>query len=53
MLDRVVANGAPATVVAGAPLLPRELRSDRLTVVSAEKRGQFAELTYQVGPPTE
>lgn len=49
LLDRVVATVAPVTLGAGAPLLPRDLRSDRLTLVSVEQRGQFAELTYDVG----
>jgi dihydrofolate reductase len=52
LLDRIVATIAPVTLGAGAPLLPRDLRSDRLTLVSVERRGQFAELTYDVGSPT-
>ena len=51
LLDRVVVTVAPVTLGAGAPLLPRDLRSDRLTLVSVGQRGQFAELTYDVGPP--
>jgi hypothetical protein len=45
----VVANVTPVTLGAGAPLLPRDIRSDRLRLVSAVQRGQFAELTYAVG----
>ena len=48
LLDRITATVAPVTLGAGAPLLPRELRSDRLRLVSVEQRGQFAELTYDV-----
>lgn len=51
LLDRIVATVAPVTLGEGAPLLPRDLRSDRLTLVSVEQRGQFAELTYDVGSP--
>lgn len=48
LLDRVVVTIAPVTLGVGAPLLPRYLRSDRLTLVGVEQRGQFAELTYDV-----
>lgn len=51
LLDRIVATVAPVTLGAGAPLLPRVLRSDRLKLVSVEQRGQFAELTYDVTSP--
>ncbi|MRJ75068.1 dihydrofolate reductase [Aeromicrobium sp. SMF47] len=51
LLDRIVTTIAPVTLGAGAPLLPRDLRSDRLTLTSVAQRGQFAELTYDVGPP--
>jgi dihydrofolate reductase len=51
LLDRIIATVAPVTLGAGAPLLPREIHADRLTLVSVEQRGQFAELTYAVGPP--
>lgn len=51
LLDRIVATVAPVTLGEGAPLLPRVLRSDRLTLVSVEQRGQFAELTYELGSP--
>jgi dihydrofolate reductase len=48
LLDRIVVTVAPVTLGAGAPLLPRDLGSDRLTLVSVTQRGQFAELTYDV-----
>lgn len=52
LLDRITTTIAPVTLGAGAPLLPRVIGSSRLTLVSVEHRGQFAELTYDVGPPT-
>ncbi len=52
LLDRVVATIAPVTLGAGAPLLPRVIGSDRLTLVSVTQRGQFAELAYDLGPRT-
>ncbi|MHA7305985.1 dihydrofolate reductase family protein [Arthrobacter sp. TMN-49] len=39
---------APATLVGGAPLLPRTLGPDRLVLRSASRHGQFAVLNYQV-----
>ena len=51
LLDRITATIAPVTLGAGAPLLPREILADRLSLLSVEQRGQFAELTYAVGPP--
>ena len=52
LLDRVTVTIAPVTLGAGAPLLPRDIRSDRLTLRSVERRGPFAELTYDVGRAT-
>lgn len=52
LLDRITATVAPVTLGSGAPFLPRELRAARLTLVSMEQRGQFAELTYEVGSPS-
>lgn len=51
LLDRIVATIAPVTLGAGAPLLPRDIRSDRLRLVSAQQRGQFVEVSYDVGAP--
>lgn len=48
LLDRIIVTIAPVTLGAGAPLLPREIRSDRLTLRSVEQRGQFAEVTYDL-----
>ena len=49
LLDTIIATIAPVTLGAGAPLLPRDIRSDRLTLESVRQNGQFAELTYAVG----
>ncbi len=49
LLDKIVATVAPVTLGAGAPLLPRDIRSDRLTLESVKQSGQFAELIYAVG----
>ena len=42
---------APVTLGAGAPLLPRRIDSQRLTLVKAEEVGGFAYLTYSVSGP--
>lgn len=47
-LDEVVLSMAPATLSAGAPLLPRNIGSERLILTSAIQRGQFAQLSYSV-----
>ncbi len=47
-LDEIQVSIAPATLGAGAPLLPRRLGSARLHLADVEKRGQFAHLTYRV-----
>lgn len=51
LLDEIVLGVAPVTLGAGAPLLPRVLTSDRLTLQDVRRNGQFAELTYSVSPP--
>ncbi len=51
LLDEVVLGVAPVTLGGGAPVLPRRLTSQRLTLASAERSGQFAYLTYAVGRP--
>ena len=50
-LHEIQATVAPATLGAGAPLLPRRLGPDRLHLVDVERRGQFAHLTYTVTRP--
>jgi dihydrofolate reductase len=51
LLDRVMVSVAPVTLGAGAPLLPRYIRSDRLRLTSVTQAGQFAELAYDVVRP--
>ena len=50
MLDRIAISVAPVALDGGAPLFPRRVGSDRLTLVSADKVGQFARLVYDVVP---
>jgi dihydrofolate reductase len=52
LLDEIILGVAPVTLGAGAPLLPRRLTSERLTLTAMEQRGPFAYLTYRVGPPS-
>jgi len=47
-LDEVQVSIAPATLGAGAPLLPRRIGADRLQLEDVARRGQFAHLTYRV-----
>ncbi len=47
-LDELQVTLTPVALTAGAPLFPRDIRSDRLELISAEKFGQFAHLTYSV-----
>jgi dihydrofolate reductase len=51
LLDEVVLGVAPVTLGAGAPVLPRRLPASVLELVSAEKDGPFAYLTYAVRRP--
>jgi dihydrofolate reductase len=51
LLDEVRLSVAPVTLGGGAPLLPRRLDAGRLELVSAGRRGPFAELAYRVAPP--
>ncbi|HWH00842.1 MAG TPA: dihydrofolate reductase family protein [Pilimelia sp.] len=48
LLDEIVVQVAPVTLGAGAPLLPRRLRSARLRLREVRQLGQFAQLTYEV-----
>jgi dihydrofolate reductase len=50
LLDELILGVTPVTLGAGAPLLPRRLESTRLRLTGVEQRGQFAQLTYAVGP---
>ena len=51
LLDRLIVTIAPVTLGDGAPLLPRDIRSDRLTLTDVTRVGQFAQLTYDIGSP--
>ncbi|MFD0523975.1 dihydrofolate reductase family protein [Paractinoplanes durhamensis] len=51
LLDELILGVAPATLGAGAPLLPRRLMPSRIKLTSVEQRGQFAYLSYALGPP--
>lgn len=53
LLDEIIAGVAPVTLGSGAPLLPRRLESDRLTLTDVRRSGQFAMLTYDVSPPAD
>lgn len=48
-LDEIQISVTPVALTGGAPLFPAEVMSDRITLKSAEKHGQFAHLTFQVG----
>lgn len=50
LLDEMTVSVAPVTLASGKPLLPRALGADRLRLDSVKRAGQFAELTYSVGP---
>ncbi|WOP19997.1 dihydrofolate reductase family protein [Raineyella sp. LH-20] len=49
-LDELQVSIAPATLAGGKPLLPRDVGPQRLHLVSAQRYGQFAHLTYAVRP---
>jgi dihydrofolate reductase len=48
LLDELRVSVAPATLGAGAPLLPRRIRPKQLTLTDVEREGQFVHLTYAV-----
>jgi dihydrofolate reductase len=52
LLDELILGVAPATLGAGAPVLPRRLTTTRLTLTDVTRRTQFAYLTYSLSPPT-
>lgn len=47
-LNEMVFTVAPVALGAGAPLLPRRVESDKLTLTSVQHVGQFARLAYTV-----
>ena len=51
LLDELILGVAPVTLGAGAPLLPRRMTAPRLTLTGLDRKGEFAYLTYRVGPP--
>lgn len=51
-LDEIAVSVAPVTLGAGAPLLPRRIEAERLSLRSAHAAGPFARLVYDVLPPT-
>jgi dihydrofolate reductase len=50
LLDELHLGVAPVTLGGGAPLLPRRLLASRVTLSSVERVGDFAMLTYKLGP---
>ncbi len=50
-LNELVISFAPATLTAGAPLLPRNLGADRLKLRGTARHGEFALLNYEVQHP--
>ena len=51
LLDELILGVAPATLGAGAPVLPRRLPASRLSLTTVERHGQFAYLTYALTAP--
>ncbi len=47
-LDEVALSIAPVALDGGAPLLPRRIESERMTLLSAAAHGQFARLVYAI-----
>jgi dihydrofolate reductase len=48
LLDEIRLSVAPVALAGGAPLLPRTIRAEQLTLTGARPAGAFAELTYAV-----
>ena len=48
LLDDVTLHISPAFLSEGKPLFPRNLASDRMTLVDVRRTGQFIEATWQV-----
>lgn len=52
LLDEIHLGVQPVTLGAGAPLLPRRLTSDRLTLHEVERKGQTVNLVYTLAHRT-
>jgi dihydrofolate reductase len=50
LLDEIILGVAPVMLGAGAPLLPRQLPSSRLSLVDVDRDGEFVYLTYKLTP---
>lgn len=48
LLEEIVLTVAPVALAGGAPLLPRTIGAQHLTLTGAEQAGAFAELTFAV-----
>jgi dihydrofolate reductase len=48
LLDEILVGIAPATLGAGAPLLPRRLGASQLELVDVARDGQFVRLGYRI-----
>lgn len=51
-LDEIAVSIAPVMLGSGAPLLPRRIESEHLSLRSADVAGAFARLVYDVVTPT-
>lgn len=51
-LDEIAVSIAPVTLGSGAPLLPRRIEAQHLSLRSAHAAGPFARLVYDVATPT-
>lgn len=51
LLDEIILSIAPATLGAGAPLLPRRLLPAELSLTGCRQDGTFVYLSYAVGAP--
>ena len=48
LLDEIVVSVMPVFLGAGAPLLPRRLTSERVSLREVSRRGQHAQLSFDV-----
>ena len=51
LLDEITLHLSPVFLAKGKSLLPRDLASDRLTLVQARQIGQFIEATWRISHP--